>query len=265
MPALRLPHALSVLILAVTSLSIAAQTLPPRLDVPYVPTPEAVVLRMLQIAEVGPEDYVIDLGSGDGRIPIAAVRDFRAREALGIDLNPQRIAEAEQNAEMAGLTDRVRFVEGDLFEQDISSASVLTMYLLPRVNLRLRPVILERMAPGTRVVSHAFTMDDWEADHSEMVQGSYIYLWIVPARVEGQWEVQNGQGERFTVQLRQRFQMIDGSVQDGPYSAPLAGRLNGAQLTLDMGGERYVGRVDGDRIEGLGGEGAVGGWSARRL
>jgi len=131
------------------------------LDVPYVPTPPEVVNRMLEVAQVGPKDFVIDLGSGDGRIAIAAVKNHGARGAMGVDINPERIAEAQANAQEAGVTDKVEFREQNLFETDFSQASVLTMYLLPDVNMVLRPKILE-LAPGTRVVSHAFDMEDWK-------------------------------------------------------------------------------------------------------
>jgi hypothetical protein len=130
-------------------------------DVPYVPTPQAVVDRMLQIANVNSNDVVYDLGSGDGRIPITAVRQFRAKRAVGVDINPERVREANQNAQQANLTDRVEFRQQDLFETDLRNASVVTLYLLPDVNLRLRPKLLSELRPGTRIVSHAFDMGDW--------------------------------------------------------------------------------------------------------
>lgn len=152
-------------------------------DVPYVPTPQAVVDRMLQIAKVNRDDVVYDLGSGDGRIPITAVRQFNVRRAVGVDINPERVREANQNASQANVTDRVEFRQQDLFETDLSEASVVTLYLLPDVNLRLRPKLLRELKPGTRIVSHDFDMGDWKPERVEDVQGSTIYYWTVPQNV----------------------------------------------------------------------------------
>lgn len=235
----------------------------PQLDVPYVPTPDHVVARMLEMANVNSDDTVIDLGSGDGRIAIAAVRDRGARSALGIDLDPERIREAEANAEAAGVSDKVSFEQGDLFKKDISEATVLTMYLLPRVNLRLRPVILDTLKPGTRVVSHAFSMDEWQADRSDYIGGSYVYLWIVPAKVDGRWEVNDGNGN-FTLDLQQQFQQVEGTAQAGGLQNAVTGSLEGEVLRFNVGSKLYMGKVEGDRITALSGEGAVSNWSARR-
>lgn len=152
-------------------------------DVPYVPTPEAVVNRMLQIANVNSNDVVYDLGSGDGRIPIAAVRQFNAKRAVGVDINPVRVQEANQNAQQANVTDRVEFRQQDLFETDLRNATVVTLYLLPDVNLRLRPKLLSELRPGTRIVSHAFDMGDWKPERVENVDGRTIYYWTVPENV----------------------------------------------------------------------------------
>jgi precorrin-6B methylase 2 len=152
-------------------------------DVPYVPTPQAVVDRMLEIANVTANDVVYDLGSGDGRIPISAVRQYNVQRAVGVDINPQRISEANQNAQSANVTDRVEFREQDLFETDLSEASVVTLYLLPDVNLRLRPKLLSELKPGSRIVSHAFDMGDWEPEQVEQVEGSTIYYWTVPENI----------------------------------------------------------------------------------
>lgn len=152
-------------------------------DVPYVPTPEAVVDRMLQIAKVNSNDVVYDLGSGDGRIPITAVREYNARRAVGVDVNPERVREANQNAQQANVTDRVEFRQQDLFETDLRNASVVTLYLLPEVNLRLRPKLLNELKPGTRIVSHAFDMGNWKPDRVETVDGRNIYFWTVPENV----------------------------------------------------------------------------------
>jgi len=241
---------------------------PVRLDVPFVPTPEDAVAKMLDMAGVGPDDTVIDLGSGDGRIAIAAVRDRQARQATGIDIDPERIAEARTNAKKAGVQDRVRFVQQDLFETDISKATVLTMYLLPDVNLKLRPRILSDLAPGTRVVSHAFTMDDWDSDQYETVDGRSLYLWIVPAKVAGTWQIQHPGGP-ITVHLSQHFQQVTATArrndaQLGVSQATLRG--NRLRLVLDDGGKpmEFVGQVRGASMVALAAEGAEQGWQASR-
>lgn len=150
-----------------------------QLNVPYVPTPQAVVDKMLEIANVTRADYVIDLGSGDGRIPITAAKRFGSK-AMGVDIDPIRIQEAKANAVNARVTDKVEFKQQDLFKTDISKATVLTMYLLPRVNMELRPRILSELKPGTRVVSHSFDMGDWKPDKTVKVDGRTIHFWIVP-------------------------------------------------------------------------------------
>ncbi len=239
-----------------------SQAQAPSLDVPYVPTPYGVVARMLEMAEVGPDDHLIDLGSGDGRIAIAAVSERGARSALGVDLNPERIAEAERNAEQAGVDDRVAFEQGDLFEKDLSEADVLTLYLLQRVNLRLRPVILEQLKPGTRVVSHAFTMDEWQPDQTDTVNGARIYLWLVPAQVAGNWQMQTADGE-LQLSLTQQFQELQGSARSANGELPVYGRLQGEQVHLSIAGRDYVGRVEGERIVALR-EDDQRDWSAQR-
>ena len=151
------------------------------LDVPYVPTPPEIVKGMLKLAGVKKGDFVIDLGCGDGRIVVAAASDFGAR-GMGYDLNPQRIKEANENAQKAGVQGRVRFVEKNLFEADIHEATVLTLYLLPSVNEKLKPRILAELRPGTRVVSHSFDMGDWKAEKQTEINGHKIYLWTIPAK-----------------------------------------------------------------------------------
>ncbi|HEX2334658.1 MAG TPA: class I SAM-dependent methyltransferase [Burkholderiales bacterium] len=150
-------------------------------DVPFVPTPEKVVDRMLEMAKVGPNDVVYDLGSGDGRIVIAAAKKHGAR-GVGIDIDPDRIKEARANARKAGVSDRVDFREGDLFKTDLSEATVVTLYLLSSVNLQLRPKLLSELKPGTRIVSHAFDMGDWTPIKTEKVGSSTVYYWVVPER-----------------------------------------------------------------------------------
>ncbi|HET6756240.1 MAG TPA: class I SAM-dependent methyltransferase [Burkholderiales bacterium] len=148
-------------------------------DVPYVPTPEPVVAKMLDLAEVGPNDVVYDLGSGDGRIVITAAKERGAR-GIGVDIDPERIKEARENAKTAGVTDRVEFVEGDLFEMDLSDATVVTLYLLSTINMKLRPKLLSELKPGTRIVSHSFDMGDWEPLETAEVEGRKVYYWVIP-------------------------------------------------------------------------------------
>jgi SAM-dependent methyltransferase len=157
--------------------SLAAAPLLAR-DVPFVPTDQKVVEKMLELARVGPRDIVYDLGSGDGRIVIAAAK--KGARGVGVDIDPQRIEEARENARAAGVEDRVRFVQGDLFKADIGDATVVTLYLLSTVNQRLRPKLLAELRPGTRIVSHAFDMGDWHPQATEQVGGTTVYYWVVP-------------------------------------------------------------------------------------
>ncbi|HSF48888.1 MAG TPA: class I SAM-dependent methyltransferase [Burkholderiales bacterium] len=150
-------------------------------DVPYVPTPEPVVEKMLELAEVGPNDLLYDLGSGDGRIVIAAAKKHGAR-GIGVDIDPERVREARENAKAAGVTDRVQFREGDLFKMDLSGATVVTLYLLPDVNMKLRPKLLKELKPGTRIVSHSFDMGDWAPEQKVQVEGRTIYYWTIPEK-----------------------------------------------------------------------------------
>ncbi|MBX9777054.1 MAG: methyltransferase domain-containing protein [Xanthobacteraceae bacterium] len=222
-----------------------------RLDVPYVPTPQDVVERMLDMAKLAKDDFHIDLGSGDGRIAITAAK--RGARSIGIDLNPVRIAEAKENAQKAGVTDRVTFIEGNLFEQDISKADVLTMYLLQGVNLQLRPKILSTLRAGSRVVSHAFSMNDWEPDQHANVTGRNVYLWIVPGKAEGAWQAESG-GRKFTLNLKQAFQKLSGTATVDGKSAPVTGKLTGntLELSADLGKGATVlrGEIKGDAIDG---------------
>lgn len=237
----------------------------PRLDVPYVPTPHDVVHRMLEMADVQPDDRLIDLGSGDGRIVVAAAKDWNVQSALGIDLDPERIAEAHENARQAGVEDRVTFEQGDLFEKDISDATVLTMYLLTTVNERLRPVILDTLKPGTRVVSHSFGMGVWEPDEFDTVSGSTIYMWIVPAKVGGQWQLTTADGDDMRLQFQQNHQQLQGSIEANG-NAELMNNLSlrGEEIRFYIGRDEYVGKVDGDRITPVEGT-QVQGWHASRI
>lgn len=224
----------------------------PKLDVHFVPTPQAVVDRMLEMAQVSSEDYVVDLGSGDGRIPVTAALKYGAR-AYGVDLDPQRIKEANENAKRNNVTDKVKFEQKDLFETQIKDATVVTMYLLSSINLRLKPRLLEELRPGTRVVSHAFNMGSWEPDDSDTVQNSNIYFWIIPAKVDGRWNVQDD-NEKFTVTLKQEFQKISGTADINGRAVPLKeARLRGdlISFSVDTGKGQprvFTGRVDGDTI-----------------
>ena len=160
---------------------VMAQSTPPELDVPYVPTRQAVVDAMLKLAKVTNNDVVYDLGCGDGRIVITAAKQYGAT-GTGIDKNPERIKEANQNAQEAKVADKVKFEQADLFKTDFSKASVVTLYLLPAVNLKLRPILLKQLKPGTRIVSHAFDMGDWKPEQTIEVDGSTIYFWTVPKK-----------------------------------------------------------------------------------
>ena len=224
-------------------------------DVVWVPTPDALVTRMLQAAKVTDKDLVYDLGAGDGKIPIAAARDFKAR-AVGIEYNPEMAALARRNADRAGVGDRVKIITGDIFEQNFSEATVVTLYLLPDLNYKLRPIIL-KMKPGTRVVSHQFNMRDWDAD--EVFTESYrdAYLWIVPGDASGRWTFQEQRGEWVaTADISQSFQRIGGYITIGTKSQPLlSSTLSGNNLAFfftDADGiSRSIrGTIDGDRFDG---------------
>ena len=244
-----------------------AAVLSPRLDVSYVPTPDNVVARMLELAEVGPDDYLVDLGSGDGRIVIAAARDHDVQQALGVDIDPTRIEEARRNAEQAGVADRVRFEQENIFELDFADADVVTMYLLPNLNRRLRPTLLEPLAPGTRIVSHAFDMGEWTPDVHEQVERRDIYLWIVPAQVAGAWDFTLADGTRFEVLLRQEFQNVTGRATLPDRHVPLSSlRLEGSDIRFSIDDHRFVGRFDGDRLMAVetDRDEVLSGWSAIR-
>jgi SAM-dependent methyltransferase len=224
----------------------------PKLDAPYVATDYQVVAAMLAMAEVRPEDYVLDLGSGDGRILIAAARSHGDR-GLGVDIDPARVREAEANARAAGVAHRVDFRRQDLFETPLAEADVVTLYLTQQVNLRLRPRLLAEMRPGTRIVSHQYDMGDWRPDRRQRVGESNIYLWLVPARAEGRWTLTDGE-RTATLSLDQRFQELQGTVAAGGGSRRIeqgwvVGRRIRFVADLGDGRREYEGRVLGDRIE----------------
>jgi SAM-dependent methyltransferase len=252
--------AVAAVVAAICATSAAAQD-QPRLDVPFVPTPQPVVDRMLELARIKPGEFVMDLGSGDGRIAVTAARKYGAR-ALGIDLNPVRVKEGEENAAKAGVSDRVKFRVQNLFEADLGQADVITMYLLTRVNLELRPKLLE-LRPGTRLVSHSFDLGEWEADKQDQVNSSRIFYWVVPAKVGGRWNVTSGES-KFSLDLKQQFQQVSGSAQiNGRDVAIQNGRLNGAEISFAVDGRQYRGRVDGNAIEGIR-DGGAPEWKATR-
>ena len=223
------------------------------LDVPYVPTPRPVVAAMLDMAEVGPEDYLIDLGSGDGRIAIEAAR--RGARALGVDIDPNRVREAITAAQLAGVEPRARFRRQDLFDTPIREASVVTMYLLPAINLRLRPRLLTELRPGTRIVAHAFNLGDWAPDAHREVNAANVYLWIVPAVAGGRWLLSDGSGAERVLQLDQRFQVVTGTLGGAALGEVT---LRGTRLRFTAGGRSYEGEIDGAAMRGEG-------WTARRV
>jgi phospholipid N-methyltransferase len=227
-------------------------------DVVWVPTPQALVNKMLDMAKVTPSDYLMDLGSGDGRTVITAAK--RGVKAMGIEYNPDMVALSQRNAAAAGVSDMATFVKADIFESDFSKATVITLFLLPNLNLRLRPLLLE-MPPGTRVVSNSFTMEAWEPDEKETVSEDCVswctaLLWIVPAKVEGTWHMPQDD-----LKLTQQFQMFTGTLG----SAPIAGgKLRGNDITFSVGDAQYTGKVNGSSMEGTIKGGKGGTWTATK-
>ncbi len=227
-------------------------------DVVWVPTPDPLVEKMLDMAKVTPSDFLMDLGSGDGKTVIAAAK--RGVRAMGIEFNPDMVTLSQQRAREAGVTNMATFQRADLFETDLSKATVITMFLLPDINLKLRPKILD-LRPGTRIVSNSFTMGEWEEDQSERVTENCTswctaLLWIVPAKVGGRWAVGNE-----TLTLEQTFQMVSGSLGSTPITG---GRLNGTEITFVAGNRTFKGTVAGNAITGAITGGAGGTFSATR-
>jgi len=235
----------------------------PGKDVVWVPTGEDLVEKMLDIAEVTSNDFVIDLGSGDGRTVIAAAK--RGATALGIEYNPDMVELSKRNAMEAGVSDKATFIKADIFESDFSKASVITMFLLPQINLKLRPKILD-MKPGTRVVSNSFTMEDWTADATiNLEEGCTTwctaYFWIVPAKVEGQWQLKDGE-----LNLSQKFQAITGTLAINGEEIAVTGKLKGDQISFSCDKAEYSGRVNGNTISGtLKSQSGNGVWEAVRI
>ena len=221
-------------------------------DVIWVPTPDSLVKAMLTTAEVKPTDVVVDLGSGDGKIAIAAARDFGAR-SRGIEFNPDMVALARRNAQRAGVSGKATFQQGDIFETDFSDATVITMYLLPSLNLKLRDTLL-KMKPGTRIVSHAFSMGEWEPERTISTDEATGYYWIVPANVAGRWAFEIG-SERFATELGQQFQVVT-AARGGPLTD---GRVRGLSVTLNRAnGQQLQGELQGNQLIGNG-------WVATRI
>ena len=236
-------------------------------DVIWIPTAQALADKMLNLAQIKPEDYLIDLGSGDGRIVITAAK--RGTRALGIEYNPDMVALSKRNAARAGVADKAIFIKADLFESDFSQATVITMFLLPELNLQLRPTILD-LKPGTRIVSNSFDMGDWTADQSvevsraEGCDNTYCqaFLWIVPAKVEGAWKLPQGM-----LTLSQNYQMISGDLNSGTNRVSISeGRLSGDRISFRIGDADYTGRVIGATMEGTFKSGkSTAKWSASRV
>ena len=233
-------------------------------DVVWVPTPQALVDKMLDLGRVTAADYVIDLGSGDGRTVITAAK--RGARALGIEYNPDMVALSQRNAAKEGVTSNATFMKADLFESDFSQATVITMFLLPDINLKLRPKILG-LKPGTRIVSNSFTMGEWQHDRSVQATESEgcqsyctAYLWIVPAEAEGSWKLPDGE-----LTIKQSFQMITGTLKAGGKSTAIKGRLTGEQISFKAGDAQYSGRIGADGIKGTvkAGSGTTE-WTARK-
>jgi len=218
-------------------------------DVVWVPTPQAVVDKMLDMAKVTASDYVIDLGSGDGRTVITAAK--RGARALGIEFNPDMVELSRRNAEKEGVTARASFAKADLFDSDFSKATVITMFLLPDINLKLRPKLLG-LKPGTRIVSNTFTMGEWNPDETATVDTSAgcdtswctALLWIIPARVAGTWKVPQGD-----LALKQQFQMLSGTLRTEGKTFALQGKVHGEDVIFTAGGREYRGKMNGKRLE----------------
>lgn len=228
------------------------------LDVPYEPTSYGIAREMLNMTGVTSEDWVYDLGCGDGRIVILAAKERGAR-GIGVDLDPERIKESRENAKAAGVTQLVRFYEQNLFDTDISKATVVMLYLYPEVNIKLRPKLLKELKPGTRIVSHSHTMGDWEDDATREVEGHNLHFFVVPANVTGTWQWDDPDGRRTSLSLTQKFQRVKGSMTIGAEAYSIMDcSLRGNTLLFSV--ERmergrkevfsYEGQVSGDTIQG---------------
>ncbi len=258
-----------VLFLSVISTGLLAQEFVPEVgqrgkDVVWVPTPNDLVDTMLDIAKVTSSDFLVDLGSGDGRTVIAAAK--RGARAVGIEFNPEMVKLSVNSAKQEGVSDRAQFLNMDLFEYDLTKATVITMFLLPEINLKLRPKLLD-LKPGTRIVSNTFTMGDWEPDlEVETNDNSHSWttalLWIIPAKVEGTWKMPQGE-----LKLTQEFQMINGSLTNGSKNAAIReGRIRGNEITFSVDGTKYTGQIKGNTMSGKStrGSGTASDWIATK-
>jgi precorrin-6B methylase 2 len=217
----------------------------PGKDVVWVPTQQDLVEKMLDMAKVTPQDFVVDLGSGDGRTVITAAK--RGARSLGIEFNPDMVKLSRQNAAKEGVSDKATFLQADLFESDFSKATVVTMFLLPDINIKLRPKILA-MKPGTRVVSNSFTMEDWESDDSFHVENGCTswctaFLWIVPAKMDGKWKLPDG-----NIAVDQTFQKISGSLTSGGKTSKFAGKVTGDAFEFTADNGEYTGEIHGNML-----------------
>ena len=218
-------------------------------DVVWVPTPQVLVDKMLDMAKATPKDFVMDLGSGDGRTVITAAK--RGIRALGIEYNPDMVELSKRNAQKEGVASRASFEKADLFQTDFSKATVITMFLLPDINLKLRPKILD-LKPGTRVVSNSFTMGEWQSDETVTLSADQgctnswctAHLWIVPAKVAGSHKVAAGD-----LVLKQEFQMLSGTLTSGGRTVPIEGKVRGDEVTITAGGKQYRGKMNGSRLD----------------
>jgi precorrin-6B methylase 2 len=263
-PIVRISQMGVVLAAAVTAPATAQESRSP--DVHFVPTPHEVVAAMLKVAKVGSKDVLYDLGSGDGRIVIAAAKKYGTR-GTGIDLDPARIEESKVAARKAGVTGKVQFRQGDLFETDLRDASVVTLYLLPSLNVRLRPKLYRELRPGSRVVSHAFDMGDWKPDSTFMVGTSAVFYWVVPANAGGEWVLTAPGGKEYNLSLRQTFQNLEGTAERNGTSMPVSqGLVIGDKVILEIADPerpvRLIGRIEADTMSGKGGRKSR--WTARR-
>ena len=256
---------IALLAAATFSLPAAGQDYTPQVgqegkDVIWVPTPQALVEKMLDMAKLTAKDIHYDLGSGDGRTVITAAK--RGAQAVGVEFNPDMVALSERAAAKEGVSGKAKFINGDIFQTDFSHATVITLYLLPSLNIKLRPTIL-KMKPGTRVVSHAFSMDDWQPDQTESADGRTAYLWIVPAPVDGtwRWSVAGSGPKDYELSLRQQYQKVEGLVRlDGKMGQLRDVKLQGDQISFavdEIAGisgtlrREFSGRVSGNTIQGV--------------
>jgi SAM-dependent methyltransferase len=249
----------------------------PALDVPYEPTSYGIAAEMLKMANVTSRDLIYDLGCGDGRIVIMAAKELGTK-GVGVDMDPDRIRESKENAEQAGVTQLVRFYEQNLFQTDISNATVVMLYLWPEVNLKLRPRLLKELKPGTRIVSHSHTMGEWEDDATREIEGHTLHFFVVPANVSGKWQWKDSEKRHNSLFLTQKFQKVKGTLTIGEETYPIINQsLRGDILQFSVERNRpetkdvlsFQGRISGDAVEGRITQGKTGRtesrWKAARV